>query len=42
MKWKNEKKNVFMPECNTNNCEILRRGTENDPEITQKVRSVLN
>lgn len=42
MKWKKEKKNVFMSDCNTNNCEILRKGTDNDPETIQKVRSVLN
>jgi len=42
MKWKKEKKNVFIPDCNTNSCEILRKGTDNNPEITQKVRLVLN
>lgn len=40
MKWKKEKKNVIMPDYNTNSCEILRKDTDNDPEITQKVRSV--
>ncbi|KAE9523830.1 hypothetical protein AGLY_015718 [Aphis glycines] len=39
MKWKKEKKNVFMPDYNTNSSEILRKGTDNDPEITQKFSS---
>ncbi|XP_025198265.1 coiled-coil domain-containing protein 112-like isoform X1 [Melanaphis sacchari] len=34
-KWKKEKKNVVMPDCNTKTCDILRKCTDNDPEITQ-------
>jgi len=39
-KWKKEKKNVLVPDCNPNNCDMLRKCADNDPEITEKVRSI--
>lgn len=39
-KWKKEKKNGFVLDCNPNNCDMLRKCTDHVPEITQKVRSV--
>ncbi|CAI6363504.1 unnamed protein product [Macrosiphum euphorbiae] len=38
-KWKKEKKNVFLPDCNANNCDMLRKCADNDPEITGKLSS---
>ncbi|XP_060875656.1 coiled-coil domain-containing protein 112-like isoform X2 [Metopolophium dirhodum] len=38
-KWKKEKKNVFVPDCNPNNCDMLRKCADNDPEITGKFSS---
>lgn len=40
MKWKKEKKNVFVLDCNSNNCDMLRKCADNDPGRTEKVRSV--
>lgn len=42
MKWKKEKKNVFVLDCNSNNCDMLRKCADNDPGRTEKVRSVQN
>ncbi|XP_022166520.1 coiled-coil domain-containing protein 112-like [Myzus persicae] len=38
-KWKKEKKNGFVLDCNPNNCDMLRKCTDHVPEITQKCSS---
>lgn len=40
MKWKKEKKNVIVLDCNTNNCEMSKKCADNDPEMMGKVRFV--
>lgn len=42
MKWKNEKKNVLVRDYNPDTSSALNKYTDNDAEMTLKVRSVFD